>query len=158
VAASKLADSQVGLLRAYLDAVTLSEALQTRLWQAAQLTLAQVRALRRLAKDPKPLGQLGTELTLAPPSVTRLADRLEERGLIERVRGDEDRRKVIARLTPAGRSLVSAVPPLLDGTAIGDAVRRMDQSDCDRIATALRDFTAAVRLVEDELAQVEVEA
>src|SRR4030088_1059367 len=92
-------DSEARLLRAYLDAVTLSEALQTRIWHAAELTLAQVRVLRRLIKKPQTLGQLGTELALAPPSVTRLVDRLEERGLIVRQRDLEDRRKVVATLT-----------------------------------------------------------
>ena len=55
----------------------LSEEIQTRVWRAAELTLSQVRALRRLADEPKPLGQLGLELGLAPPSITRLADRLD---------------------------------------------------------------------------------
>src|ERR1700694_2582911 len=84
-------ESDVRLLRAYLDAVTLSEALQPRIWHAAELTLAQVRVLRRLAKQPRSLGQLGADLVLAPPSMTRLVDRLEERGLIERRRDEEGR-------------------------------------------------------------------
>src|ERR1700694_400130 len=131
-------ESDVRLLRAYLDAVTLSEALQTRIWHAAELTLAQVRVLRRLAKQarslrpaggdpalaelplaqvrvlrslakqPRSLGRLGADLVLAPPSMTRLVDRLEERGLIERSRNDDDRRKVLATPTAEGRRLVVA--------------------------------------------------
>lgn len=136
--------------------MTLSEGLQTRLWQASQLTLAQVRALRRLADEPKSLGQLGMELALAPPSVTRLVDRLEERGLIERSRKDEDRRKVLATLTAEGRRLVSAVPPLLQGSAIRAAIDRMSFTDRRRIAVAMRDFNAAVRQAEDELVPAEI--
>lgn len=149
-------ETAIDLLRAYLDAVTLSEGLQTRLWQASQLTLAQVRALRRLADEPKSLGQLGMELALAPPSVTRLVDRLEERGLIERSRKDEDRRKVLATLTAEGRRLVSAVPPLLQGSAIRAAIDRMSFTDRRRIAVAMRDFNAAVRQAEDELVPAEI--
>jgi DNA-binding MarR family transcriptional regulator len=150
-------DSGIRLLRAYLDAVALSEALQTRIWHAAELTLVQVRFLRRLAKKPQSLGQLGSDLALAPPSVTRLVDRLEERGLIERNRDDEDRRKVVATLTDEGRRLVSAVP-FLEGTAIRTAVDRMTVADRERIATALRDFNAAIRQVEDELLVAAIEA
>lgn len=150
-------DSGVRLLRAYLDAVTLSEALQTRIWHAAELTLVQVRVLRRLAKKPQSLGQLGAELALAPPSVTRLVDRLEERGLIERHRDDEDRRKVVATLTETGRRLVSVVP-FLEGTPIRTAVDRMKIADRERIAAAMRDFNAAVRQVEDELLVAPIEA
>jgi MarR family transcriptional regulator, transcriptional regulator for hemolysin len=157
VPATNSGDSGVRLLRAYLDAVTLSEALQTSIWHAAELTLVQVRVLRRLAKQPQSLGQLGTELALAPPSVTRLVDRLEERGLIERRRELEDRRKVVATLTDEGRRLLSAIP-FLEGTAIRVAVDRMKVADRERIAAALREFNAAVRQVEDELLVAAVEA
>jgi DNA-binding MarR family transcriptional regulator len=147
--ASNRDESSLPLLRAYLDAVTLSEPLQTRLWHSAQLTLTQVRALRKLAREPRPLGQLGGELALAAPSVTRLVDRLEERGLIERRRSDDDRRKVVAVLTARGRELVTAVP-LLEDTAIRLAVERMAPADRERIASALRELNQAVRAVEDE--------
>lgn len=146
--ASNADDSKGRLLRAYLDAVTLSEALQTRIWHAAELTLAQVRVLRRLAKEPRSLGQLGADLVLAPPSMTRLVDRLEERGLIERRRDAEDRRKVLASLTAEGRRLVSAIP-FLDGTPIRTAVDRMTVADRDRIAAAMHEFNAAVVQVEE---------
>ncbi len=151
-------DSGVLLLRAYLDGVTLSETLQSSIWQTAELTLVQVRALRKLAKKPQSLGQLGSALALAPPSMTRLVDRLEERGLIERRRDDEDRRKVVATVTDEGRRLVSAVVPLLEGTAIRAAVDRMNVGDRKRIAAAMRDFNSAVRQVEEELLLAGVEA
>lgn len=149
-------DSDVRLVRAYLGAVTLSEPLQTRIWHAAQLTLVQVRVLRRLARQAQSLGQLGVEIALAPPSVTRLIDRLEERGLVERHRDEEDRRKVVAMLTDEGRKLVSAVP-FLEGTAIRTAIDRMTVADRERMAAAMRDFSAAVRQVEDELLVAAIE-
>jgi DNA-binding MarR family transcriptional regulator len=156
VPATNLDEAAKRLLRAYLAAVTLSEPLQTSIWHAAELTLAQVRVLRRLANQPQSLGQLGADLALAPPSMTRLVDRLEERGLIARRRDDDDRRKVVATLTDEGRRMVTAIP-FLEGTAIRVAVDRMKGSDRERIAAALRDFNAAVRLVEDELLLAAVE-
>jgi len=155
VIATKRSDPGTNLLRAYLEAVVLSEEIQTRVWRAAELTLSQVRALRRLADEPKVLGQLGLELGLAPPSITRLADRLEERGLLQRSRAGEDRRKVVVTLTEMGKQLVSAVPPLLDGTAFRLAVDRMSPEDRERIAVAMRDFSAAVRSAEEEMAFAE---
>jgi len=150
-------DSDVRLLRAYLDAVTLSEALQTRIWHAAELTLVQVRVLRRLAKQPRSIGSLGADLMLAPPSMTRLIDRLEERGLIERRRDDEDRRKVLAKITDEGRRLVSAIP-FLEGTPIRTAVDRMTVAERERISAALREFNAAVMKADEESLLVETEA
>lgn len=41
------------------------------------------------------------------PDVTRLLDRLEEMGLIERERGEADRRVVTTRITPAGLELLA---------------------------------------------------
>ena len=143
-------DSSMRLLRAYLDSVTLSEPIQTRIWQSAQLSLVQVRALRRLSKQVHSLGQLGAELSLAPPAMTRIVDRLEERGLIKRIRDVEDRRKVLATLTEKGRRLVSSVP-LLEGTAIRTAVARMKIADRERIAKAILEFNSAVRQAEESL-------
>jgi len=157
MAATNSDDSRLRLLRAYLDAVTLSEAIQTRIWHAAELTLAQARVLRQLAKEPRSLGQLGTDLRLAPPSMTRLADRLEERGLIARSRDAEDRRKVLVTLTAEGRRLVSAIP-IFEGTPIRAAVDRMTVGDRERIAAAMREFSAAVIKVEEESVLVETEA
>jgi DNA-binding MarR family transcriptional regulator len=146
---TKSDDSRKRLLRAYLDSVTLSEPLLAEIWRAAEMTLVQVRVLRKLARLPHTLGQLGTELGLAPPSMTRLVDRLEERGLIQRRRDEEDRRKVVAAITDKGRRLVSAIP-FLEGTAIRTAVDRMSIADRDRIADAIGELIAAVRQVEEE--------
>ena len=150
-------ESRKRLLRAYLDAVTISEPLQTRLWHAAQLTLVQLRVLRRLSKQPQSLSQLGGALALAPPSMTRLVDRLEARGLISRERDETDRRKVVATITDKGRQLVSAIP-FLDGTAIKAAVDRLTVSECERIADALNEFNGAVRQADEDLVGAAIEA
>jgi DNA-binding MarR family transcriptional regulator len=89
--------------------------------------------------------------------MTRLVDRLEERGLIARQRDADDRRKVVATLTDKGMRLLSAIP-FLEGTAIRLAVDRMEPADRERIAGALREFHAAVRQVEEEFLPVAVEA
>jgi DNA-binding MarR family transcriptional regulator len=53
-------------------------------------------------------GQLVRQTMVTTGAITNRIDRLEERGLVERARAD-DRRKVIVRLTPAGRALVDEV-------------------------------------------------
>jgi DNA-binding MarR family transcriptional regulator len=131
------------VLRAYLDAVTLSEALQTYIWHSAELTLAQVRVMRRLARNPQTLSQL--------------VDRLETRRLITRERDETDRRKVVAALTEEGRRLVSAIP-FLEGTAIRMAVERMTETQRVRIGSALDEFNAAVKQAEDELVGAAVDS
>jgi|SRR5580658_2032548 DNA-binding MarR family transcriptional regulator len=46
-------------------------------------------------------------------AMTRVIDQLEERGLLERVRRDRDRRKVELQLTAAGREAIEGLIPLV---------------------------------------------
>jgi DNA-binding MarR family transcriptional regulator len=48
-------------------------------------------------------------------ALTRIIDQLAERGLLERVRRDRDRRKVELQLTPAGRETIESLVPLVVG-------------------------------------------
>ena len=64
-------------------------------------------------------GRAGTALELAREAcidagaVTRLLDRLEAKGLIERSRSETDRRVVNLRLTPAGERAAKQIPQVL---------------------------------------------
>jgi DNA-binding MarR family transcriptional regulator len=58
-------------------------------------------------------------------AMTRVIDQLAERGLLERVRRDRDRRKVELQLTPAGREAIEGLIPLV----------------VDKLNLALGDFT-----------------
>jgi DNA-binding MarR family transcriptional regulator len=46
-------------------------------------------------------------------ALTRVIDQLAERGFLERVRRDRDRRKVELQLTPAGRETIEGLIPLV---------------------------------------------
>src|ERR1700720_1220382 len=46
-------------------------------------------------------------------ALTRVIDQLAERGFLERIRRDRDRRKVELQLTPAGRATIEGLIPLL---------------------------------------------
>jgi DNA-binding MarR family transcriptional regulator len=46
-------------------------------------------------------------------AMTRVIDQLAERGLLERMRRDRDRRKVELQLTPAGREAIEGLIPLV---------------------------------------------
>ncbi len=57
------------------------------------------------------MGELADRLLLSRSGITRLADRLERQGLIERERCVDDGRGFFARLTPAGREKLAAARP-----------------------------------------------
>jgi DNA-binding MarR family transcriptional regulator len=147
---SSIADPDVRELgRAYLDAVALLEPVQGEIWRAAQLTLTQLRALRRLRHSPKTTGELGRELGLAPASMTRVIDRLEERGLVERKRDEEDRRRVLLVITARGERLLGETR-LLEGTNVHRAVEQMSPTERRRVTEALRLLVERVRALEAE--------
>lgn len=55
------------------------------------------------------IGGLAQISTLKQPTVTRLLDRMEARGHIERIAHEIDRRITLIRITPGGQEIVSAL-------------------------------------------------
>jgi DNA-binding MarR family transcriptional regulator len=58
---------------------------------------------------------LAREYGIDASAVTRLIDRLEKRGLLSRVRSQEDRRVVHLALTPEGYALADRMPAIFTG-------------------------------------------
>jgi DNA-binding MarR family transcriptional regulator len=56
---------------------------------------------------PLPVSRLADWLGIGVPNATGLLDRMEQRGLVERVRDGDDRRVVHARMTDLGRATVA---------------------------------------------------
>lgn len=69
------------------------------------LTPQQTHLLCVLRNGPVGMGQLGRLLHLEKSSLTGLIDRLEQRGLVTRVRDDRDRRALHVTLTSHGARL-----------------------------------------------------
>lgn len=57
-------------------------------------------------RGPMTVSELAGLLNVSPPSASALLDRIEEHGLIERVRDIDDRRVVRVHLLPEGRKMV----------------------------------------------------
>ena len=64
----------------------------------------QFWVLEALLCGPKRMSELAERSSTSQTSMTGIVDRLEERGLVERVRSAEDRRVVEVALTELGRS------------------------------------------------------
>lgn len=65
-------------------------------------------------EDAQPVGALGERLALDSGTLTPLLKRLQAQGVVDRERDADDERRVIVRLTPAGRALKAracAIPP-----------------------------------------------
>lgn len=93
---------------------------------APELNLTELRVLSLLCQEgPRRLIDIAAALDVTSTTVTRLADKLTERRLVERIRLSRDRREVHLDVAAAGRNLVLAV----------SAHRRR------ALASALRDFS-----------------
>ena len=77
------------------------------------LTIGQYNVLRILRGAPEghPRSEILRRMLELAPDVTRLVDRLEARGLVERGRSAKDRRLSITRITPKGLELLQKVDP-----------------------------------------------
>ena len=111
-----------------------AEAVETRLEAAVSplgLSLAKLGVLHPLAeaREPLPLSELAQRQHCVRSNITQLVDRLEKEGLVRRRPDPQDRRGVLAALTPAGeqaytkgmRALVEAQQAIVRTLSAGDA-------------------------------------
>lgn len=107
-------------LSAFLAVVTTAEELQrglAELFKAHDLSSTQynvLRILRGAGPDGATCGDVAGRLIQHDPDVTRLLDRLDRRGLIDRTRDTKDRRIVRTRITKAGLALLADLDAPVD--------------------------------------------
>lgn len=70
------------------------------------LTMGQWRTLYHLASGYSTSGELAEHLTVTRPTISRLIDGLQRKGLVQRVSSMPDRRQVRLELTDAGRAVL----------------------------------------------------
>lgn len=78
------------------------------------LTGPQLIVLQEVSQSEEILAsELSRAISLSQATVTGILDRLEKRGLIFRRRSNRDRRRVPAKITEAGETLLARTPPLM---------------------------------------------
>lgn len=97
---------------AFLDLLRSTDMLSrapAQVLKSEDLSSNQYNVLRILRGAPEglPCGEIGNRMITRDPDITRLLDRLEKRGLISRSRPANDRRTVIAAITPGGLDLLA---------------------------------------------------
>jgi homoprotocatechuate degradation regulator HpaR len=85
------------------------------LFSQYELTEQQWRVLRVLWNSGRVTSvQLAQNTLLPAPSLVGIVDRLEKKGLVVRLRSDQDRRVVFVSATPIGKALGKEVAPYVD--------------------------------------------
>jgi MarR family 2-MHQ and catechol resistance regulon transcriptional repressor len=96
--------------------------------------------------------EVGRKLFTSGANVTTIVDNLEKRGLVTRVRGQEDRRQVTLHLTREGRALIERVFPL-HLREIGAGFRALgakEQADLSRLCKTLGTAQADIPIDESD--------
>ncbi len=83
------------------------------------LTGPQLIVMQEIAdRDVLTTGDLAKNISLSHATVTSIVDRLVARGLVTRIRGVEDKRKMYVQLTEAGHAQLINKPSMLHDTFI----------------------------------------
>lgn len=76
-----------------------------------------LRIVRGAGSAGIPTLAIGERLIECAPGMTRLLDRMEEKGTVRRERCKQDRRQVLCYVTAKGEQLLAQVEPLVQGLA-----------------------------------------
>lgn len=88
-------------------------------------------------KDPVSQRELQRQLGIQPGSISEILNKLEEKGLIERRKDEQDQRRVIVSLTDAGRREAAAWKDPDDNGKLFAALSREEQEQLKNLLTKL---------------------
>jgi len=120
-----------------------------RAWLRGSLSLVHLHVLTVLETDgPLSMTRLADALDVSVASATGIVDRMETRGLVERLRAPEDRRVVLVGATDAGRAVFSNLG-LARRAVLAPLLERMTMEELTAALTGL----GAMRRVRTEMAE-----
>ncbi|ARP87218.1 MarR family winged helix-turn-helix transcriptional regulator [Bordetella genomosp. 9] len=130
------------ILRA-LRRITRSIALHSRqLAAVSHITAPQLMCLRTvIALGPITSTAISREIHVSPSTVVGILDRLEDKGLVRRERGREDRRTVFVTATGAGIELAQQAPSPLQ-KHLADALNALPELEQATITLSLERIVA----------------
>jgi len=108
----------------------------------ARVSPTQLRVLELLRRTAVNVNGLAEEMGVGASSASRLSDRLEALGFIERVTDPRDRREVRLQLTTAARELLDELAAYRR-TALVKILNRMPEPARSELVRSLAEFAAA---------------
>lgn len=114
-----------------------SELYSKELSKKYQVSAAQLNCIITLNEyGPLPPSQIAKHMMVKSSTVTGVVDRLERKGLAERMRNSPDRRVITIQLTEAGKLLAANAPPPIQQKII-DGLKQTKQSKVEQIVRSL---------------------
>jgi DNA-binding MarR family transcriptional regulator len=111
--------------------------------EALGLSFGRIRAIRRLARRPMPMGELASVMGIDAPYATVVVDDLETQGLVVRRPHPTDRRAKLVELTRKGHQTARRADTIL-GTP-PRSLSTLDHSDLAVLARVLGQVSGTTR-------------
>lgn len=112
--------------------------------EAMSLTPPQIHAILWLGREGQlTMGQIAQRVGVTDKTVTGLVDRLERDGFVERDRDGDDRRVVLARVTPKGRAIYGKLQRTIR-EKLGIFLSLLDEEDRQALFRILEKLLARV--------------
>ncbi|MDQ3870055.1 MAG: MarR family transcriptional regulator [Chloroflexota bacterium] len=121
-----------------------------RQWCRQAVSMTHLHVLLLLETEgPLTMGRLAEHLDASLPSVTGIVTRMEERGLVQRTHGEDDRRLVLVRLTDTGRAALEETD-FLRRQHVSRVLETLSPEQQRNLLRAIRDLRTAFEQIEPE--------
>ena len=100
------------------------------------MPFSHIQIICMLQNGSMSIGEISRSLGIAKPNITPLLDNLHERGLLERVRSEQDRRVVNVELLPEGKRLAERLHKTI-GEQVEGWPECISTADAKRLNNAL---------------------
>jgi DNA-binding MarR family transcriptional regulator len=118
-----------------------SELYSKELNKKYRISAAQLNCILTLHEHgPLPPSKIAQHMMVKSSTVTGVVDRLEKKGLAERMRDSPDRRMITIQLTGAGKHLAENAPPPIQQKII-DGLKQTESAKKEQIVNALNMLT-----------------
>jgi DNA-binding MarR family transcriptional regulator len=128
-----------------------SELYSKELNKKYQISAAQLNCILTLYEyGPLPPSKIAQHMMVKSSTVTGVVDRLEKKGLAERMRNSPDRRMITIQLTHTGKKLAEHAPPPIQQKII-DGLKQTKNAKKTQIVNALNMLTDMLDVQELEV-------
>jgi len=134
----------------YGGALSVADPIRLQFWDNRGLTMAQLRLMYALLTDgEQSIGELAEKMSVRPPTVTGLTNRLVKHDLIDRRSDGADRRIVRVGLTASGRRVLGEIETA-SRAYLNRIFDKLGDQKVEALIQALDEFTETARLVQQE--------
>lgn len=111
--------------------------------QENNLTLDQFHTLIYLKKSERPptIGEMAAETNKAQNTISERISRLEEKGLVERIKDEKDRRVSRVVLSSLGAELINSINYQASNELISGALANIEEEIVDNMLYGLKELT-----------------